>query len=395
VSDLQVDVDATLYGDNAGTPVPVAVTATGELAVEITNDVGNPLPVTVQTSEANGTATGTLSAAGQAVTLVLPAAASAAEIQLTGDLVGTVVFESSGDGGATYNPRVYRGAGILNVLETGTSTFPSEWRGNVAAMTHVRVRCTARTSGSLNVTIVTARGAGAVFLNAAVPIGGVSVGNTATTNVPTASSYTGVWERMTHVASINIAATANAAGLLRAQFSRDGSTVFQEVTYAIAAGTPLNRIIPPRTEFFRIVYDNLGGATAALEVETTYRAVGMQLPVLGAYDDVPSSALGAVSKVIVEPNRSATSIVRTVTSTSGRVDLNTAGRKSILLRARNFAQANDLLYVGFTNPMTVGAGVELAQRESLQLDLAAGVAVYAIGTRAAGNPLEVVELVDA
>lgn len=344
--------------------------------------------------QVDGTASGALTGAGQSVTLAVPSGSSSTQIQLSGTFVGTVAFSSSLDGGVTYNPRVYRGTGILNNLQTSASAFPSEWRGNSAGMSHLRVTCTAYTSGSLTVALRSSEGVGAVFLNAAIPIGGVSVGNAYSANLGAGASYTGTFEQMTNVAAINLFIASTQAGNLRVQYSQDGVTSAQEVVYPVTAGVALNRIIPPRAEFFRAVVDNTSGGTATTTLEVVYRAVSVQTPLLTVLDEVPSSAMGAVSKAIIQGVNTWTPVLKTVTTTAARVDSGIAGRKSITVRARNFAATTDVLYVGSSNAVASGFGVELKERESIGFDLSNGAQVWAVGSRAGGNPLEVIEIWD-
>lgn len=251
---------------------------------------------------ANASTTGTITGSGQSVMLTLPAHTSSSEIQLTGSLVGTVVFESTIDG-STYNPRVFRSAGVLNNLQTSTSTFPSEWRGNAAGMSAFRVRCTSYISGTLTVALSSSSGIGAVFLNAAIPIGGQSVGNTSTANIPASSSFTGSYENLTQAASIDVAVLMNQNGVLHTQFSIDGSTLFQEITYAITANSPFQITFPPGgAQYFRIKLDNSSGANSAtVNLQTSYMATAedvVRLPI-GSSTYLTDILLAPLNKSII------------------------------------------------------------------------------------------------
>lgn len=265
-------------------------------------------------STTNGSTSGSITGAGQSVTLALPEGTSSTALQLTGTFVGTVAFESSLDAGTTYNARVYRGTGILNMLSTGATTFPSEWRGNSGAMTHVRVKCTAYTSGTLTVAIGSSRGPGAVFLNAAIPIGGQSVGNTSVVSLTTGTSFTGTYEDMSNVASIAISALTSQATTLQVQYSQDASTLLTgaTVSYAIAANTALVITIPPNgAQYFRAVLSNASGSTSTVALETLYRAVGMDLTRLGLGDtaNLSDSTLAPVNRAIIAGRSGANSYV--------------------------------------------------------------------------------------
>lgn len=367
--------------------------ATGALTDTQLRATAVPVSGTIVDTVADGTASGTITANGQSVTLALPGGTSSTEFQFTGTFAGSVVFETSVDGGTTYNGRVYRGAGILNVLETGTSTFPSEWRGNSAGMSHLRVRCTAYTSGTLTVALRSSRGAGAVFLNAAMPIGGVSIGNLYSGALASGVAYTGTYERMTNVASVNVFVSSTQTGTLTVSFSPDQSTA-QNVTFNITAGVPFDRAVAPRSEYFRASFTQSSGSSATVVIEVVYRAVAMQVPMLNMLDDVPSNSLAAANKSIIQGVNSWDPRAVNVTTSATRVDLGYAGRRSVMLRARSYTAAGDSIYVGKNSSVASATGIELKERESVVIDLTNTGQVWAVGTRAAGNTLEVVEIYD-
>lgn len=405
VSNFPASVEVS---NDTGNPVPVTGTVTvanptttvavsSIPEVEVKNDTGNPLAVSgtvATTTEADTTASGTITASGQSVTITLPGSTSDVNIQLTGAFAGTVVFESTVDG-TTWNSRVYRSAGILNHLDTQTSTFPSEWRGNGASMQAVRVRCTAYTSGTLTVAFRASRGVGPIFLNAPIPIGGISLGNTASTTVAAGASWTGAFERVVNVASVNVVLTSTQDGTLFADLSTDGTTAYRSVAYAVTAGQVRDPIIAPRGEFLRFRFLNAGASTATVSIETVYRAVAAQTPLIGVAQSVPADALGAVSKAIIEGGNSWAASLKTVTTTAARIDSGTQGRRSVMVRARNYQNSADQIFVGASSAVASGTGVELKERESVTIDLAFGAQVWAVGTRATGNPVEVVEMWDA
>lgn len=250
-------------------------------------------------SGADVTATGSITASGQSVVLDLSrGGVSSTEFQLTGTFVGTVVFESSVDGGTTYNSRVYRSAGILNNLQTSTTTFPSEWRGNSAGMSHVRVRCTAYTSGTLSVSARGSTGTGAVFLNAAIPIGGQSTGNTYSAALSAGASFTGTYENLENVASIALNVSMNQAGTLTVQWSQDGSTLFvADAAITLTAGVAKYLTMKPsRAQYFRVILTNTSGSTASqVRMETVYRAVATDAPA------VPLGSTGDISDTFLPP----------------------------------------------------------------------------------------------
>lgn len=242
--------------------------------------------------------TGNITGADQSITLPLPNGISSTGFQFTGTFVGTVIFESSQDGGVTYNPRVYRGAGILNNLQTGTSAFPSEWRGNSAQMTHVRVRCTAYTSGALGVRINAGSGEGAVFLNAAIPIGQQSVGNSYNAALTAGANSGGTYENLENVAEVSMTAIINQTGTLTLRWSQDGNALFVQDVINLTASTAKYLTLRPRAQYLKAFITNTSGSTASqARLETLYRAVASAAPAvaLGALADVRDGFLPPLS----------------------------------------------------------------------------------------------------
>lgn len=103
-----------------------------------------------------GPATGNLTAAAQAVSIVCSQFARVS-IQLTGTWAGTVTFEGSADGGGNW-------FGISPIPTTSTArttgvasaTANGLWDADTSSLTNVRARCTAYTSGTIAVRLETA-----------------------------------------------------------------------------------------------------------------------------------------------------------------------------------------------------------------------------------------------
>jgi hypothetical protein len=305
-------VQAVVTSNNVLTlsSVPAGTADTDKLQIIYDVDAGDPIfeahndrASAVFTSPINTQQTGTLTNPGDIVTLVVPDGTSSTEIVLTvasGTPVGTVVFETSENSGANYFPRVYRGSGILNNLQTQATAFPSEWRGNSAGMNALRVRATAITGGTIGVMLIASTGVGAIFLNAAIPIGDKSVGNVNTTNIPASSSFTGTWEIMTQVASVSLDVVLSQMGILHLQYSQDGATLFTEDTYDLTANVPFYiGLGTGRGQYFRVVVDNTSASTSTCVLDVTYRAVATGVPRLPlGLNLLSDNTLVPVSKVV-------------------------------------------------------------------------------------------------
>lgn len=338
---------------------------------------------------------GTVSAVGATVSVELPAGASSVGLQITGDLAGTLVFEHSVNGVDWHATQLRGPSTALNTLQTSTTTVPSRWRGNVGGLRYFRVRCSARTAGTATIQIVASTGAGGTFILAPIPIGAVSSGNTATgVSVAAGATWTGAFEQTPNVASVNVVLTSDRDGTLFADYSIDGTTAYRSVAYPVTAGIVRDPVLAPRGEYLRFRFTNLGVTAATMSIETLYRAAALQTPLLAVGAAVPVDALGAVSKAIVEPINAASTVLRTLTAGPAvRVDQGLAGRKSVMVRARDLGNGQ-YVTVGFTPSLeSRGNGNELASRESVVFDLASNVAVYARPTQS-GLQIEVTEAYD-
>ena len=72
-------------------------------------------------------------------------------VQLTGTFSATVQFEVSMDGGVTYVS--ISGTPVASTTTVTSATAPGMWQFDVSGLILFRVRCSAYTSGSINVYI--------------------------------------------------------------------------------------------------------------------------------------------------------------------------------------------------------------------------------------------------
>lgn len=119
------------------------------------NSSGSTCPINVQASNC--------------VVLQLPAFSSTVGVSILGTYSATLQFEVSADFGASWvNATAIPqpvAAGVTSATSTGT------WQVNVAGMSHVRIRGSAYTSGTANISLAAASGIG---LSPAVPATGAS-----------------------------------------------------------------------------------------------------------------------------------------------------------------------------------------------------------------------------
>lgn len=132
----------------------------------VRGDTTNGLDVDVVRGPADVTASGSLAAAAQVVTLAL-AGQSAAAAQITGTWVGTITFEASLDG-TTWT--------AINAVSASTSspqtttTVNGLYRITPGGLQQFRANMTAFTSGSATVLLRAGAGTGGMFANQVLPI---------------------------------------------------------------------------------------------------------------------------------------------------------------------------------------------------------------------------------
>jgi hypothetical protein len=119
--------------------------------------------MTFQPAIADRSITGAITAASQ--TIVLPLGnegQSSWFLQVTGNFVGSIIVEVSGDG-INYLPVDFRQTSVGRIGHT--VTVAGIYRGSCASATHIRVRATAWTSGNSTITLRSSVGIGATFSN--------------------------------------------------------------------------------------------------------------------------------------------------------------------------------------------------------------------------------------
>lgn len=151
--------------------------------------------------------------AGSVVNLPLDGESSFA-VQVTGTFVATYMIERSLDGGTTWT---VIGAFAAGTAYTGSTwTSPGVFHGNASSCTHIRVRCSAFTSGSMAVRILAGAGTGTVtlgspaklFRDAGRTLVSLVLSTTAPTTTDTVASLTPVRAGVAGTAATSIAVTA-------------------------------------------------------------------------------------------------------------------------------------------------------------------------------------------
>lgn len=256
---------------------PLRLDSTGRLVTSAVAVDSNGNPVTTQSvAITDQTTNGTLTGAGQAVTLSNLVGLGTVGVQVSGTFVATVIFESTIDGTNWFAINAVPLPSGVNVATAATA--PGQWQIDVAACTQMRVRCSAYTSGTATVFMRggQATSVTAVALDTPIPAGANSIGSVIST-VDTGALVT---------------LTAAAAGLTTAdQTNAYGSSLKLVVDITGLTGTtPTLTVVVQGKDTASGKYYNILSSTALAAVGTTVLTIGPGLPTtanLSANDVLP------------------------------------------------------------------------------------------------------------
>jgi hypothetical protein len=228
-SEAQVDVVAAL---------PAGANAIGKLAANSGVDIGD---VDVTSMPANTIDTGTVTAAAGTVVATLPGGAASVGLQITGTWVGQLEFEASTDGTNYQSIEASNGTATVNAT-TGNDIYILPGAGYAK----VRVRASAWTSGTANITFLSSVGAAAAILTGALPAGanaigklaansGVDIGDVDVTSLPVGNTNMAASTPVT-IASDDTLITALKTALELLDNAISGSEMQVDVVAALPAG---------------------------------------------------------------------------------------------------------------------------------------------------------------
>lgn len=163
---LEAIYNSTLPTITNGNKANLQLSSRGELLTSFIDFVSS----TINISVADGGSASTTGADSQVIYSGTPTANSSTAatvsgdssfaIQVDGTFVGTLQFERSLDGGATYTAISAFAAGTAYTRSTTTQI--GRWHGNCSSANSIRVRATSWTSGTANVRILAGAGTGTI-----------------------------------------------------------------------------------------------------------------------------------------------------------------------------------------------------------------------------------------
>ena len=243
------------------------------------------LPVSMasdQVPPVNNVVTGTISAAGGTVTMTAQGWPSMVAV-FTGAWGATLVVESSSDGGTTWvqcafvvPPAVLTGmpVPVLSVAANGTYQILG-----LGAITNIRVRASAYSSGPVSVRLVASTAVPGVlgsFVSMQQNVA-ASIFNNSTANLAAGASFNGTSESTLGVAGIQVNCAASQPIRVLVQQSMDGTNWDITDTQVFESGQGDGRTFQATASFFKVTATNLGGIT------TTYLRLQVALcPVVEA-----------------------------------------------------------------------------------------------------------------
>jgi hypothetical protein len=227
------------------------------------------LPVTVasdQTPASNSATTGTIVALNGVVSAAVQGWSSCTVV-ITGTWSATLVFELSCDGGTTW----VQGAFVVPPAVTApmpspllTLTANGTYQGvGLGAVTNVRVRASAYTSGTVNVRLVfSVATAGLIPGFSAIQQNVVaSLSNNSTANLAAGASFTGTGESTLGIVGIQANLKADQPCNVSLQQSQDNTNWDLVDTVLVSASTGFGQTFQATASYFRMVVTNVGGFT--------------------------------------------------------------------------------------------------------------------------------------
>ena len=200
-----------------------------------------------------------------------------------GTFVGTLVFEVTQDDVNWTSLTVMAGAPLTTPSLVTSITGVGNWfTPDLTGFTQFRIRCSAYTSGTINVIAVVTdeqlyrmtgivgtanvQDSNAIFWNESATAQAISATVTGTSRDCGAASGAAM-----RYSAFNVATLADQAGTVRIEGSNDNTSWYRlTVDTAVAANTPVILSIPVTTRYHRTVYVNGGVAQTLFRLNSSY-----------------------------------------------------------------------------------------------------------------------------
>lgn len=282
-----------VLGDNADAAGLAAVQNITPVGTEY-GIVTRPIPSGVQTiSQLESSTTGSISAVAGSVTLNLSGSPSTSIVDVRGTWTGTLTWEVSSNGvdfDVVGAQAVGGGSGAVQ-----TTAFNGQYQPSVAGMVALRVRATAWTSGTANITLRASNAVSRVFLNTVAVQGTTQTGGVAslpmwgTGSVPNNATQNAV------VTSLRdpVPAGANIIGSVsQVPTTTGGLSVFKKISAATTNAATIKAA--PGQVYGWYLYNNAASTRfIKLYDKATALVVGTDVPVLTL--PLPAGAAANVS----------------------------------------------------------------------------------------------------
>lgn len=337
--------------------------------------------------------TGSLTAAAQTVASTVNGGQYT--IAVTGTFVASFLVEywdGSGWGNAVSETGYWFGGSAVTTVCQDSFVLPMR--------TLIRIRCSAYTSGTANVTItahetpsammVTTTNSGALYVRSTNNTA-ISTANSSVANLAGAAVFTGTSEDVSDYAEVRVmvySSHGSATNGLSLQQSTDGTNWFQTDVWTVSPTTSIVVGIGVAARYFRLVYTNGATLTTTLQIQTIFHKVrtkpssnrpsDARTNELDAEDITSMNMLfngttwdrarGTNGVMDVKPS-SATSVahgVTTVTTAGTRVQVATNTIRSITFKAPT--TNTGIIYVGGST-VAAANGFPLSAGDTISMDI--------------------------
>ncbi len=265
----------SIQGVSGGTVLPVG-DGGGSLTVDgpLTDSQlrATPVPISGSVTATAGVlpnieTTGSITTTNGTVQLAMAGYRGIAVV-ITGTWSGILVFETTADSGSTWVTTSFAdraGAGVLPIptIYQSVSTNGTYLGLGLASVTHVRVRASSYTSGTINIRIVASDIASQVIFTQTGILQNViaSTSNSSSANLASQASFTGTAESTLGVAGIQINIKSDQAIIVNVQQSNDGTNWDISDFWSTFPNEGDSRTVQATASYFRIIAQNIGGDT--------------------------------------------------------------------------------------------------------------------------------------
>jgi polyisoprenoid-binding protein YceI len=242
------------------------------------------------------------------------------------------------------------------------------------------------------------------FVNS--PQTGVSAKNNTAVALAANATWQGAWELCDQYSMIGVNIRSDVGGTVLFEFSQDGVGIDRTTPFAYTnAPVGSTFAVPVQSRYVRVSYTNGGVAQTVMRLQARLLEedlAGATLPIIEGISDQTMAQLGRAivagkgsdgvyrnatvtpkGSLATDPEALSTLVIGryTIGVASSQIAVaGTVGRKTVSIKC--LATNSGIIYIGTSAGVTVNNGYPLSAGESVEIDVATGVNIYAIASAA-------------